>query len=326
MENLDHVWAIVLAAGEGSRLRLLTTDKHGVSIPKQFCTFRSDKSLLRMTIERAKNLVPYDRIITVVSSQHKKWWKPELIDQELRQELRQEPQNVLVQPKNRGTGAGILYCLMNIFLRDRHAKVIILPSDHLVEEEEVLGEAIRKVIPASESNRHRLILMGITPTEPDTEYGWIIPSPQGDDGIRRVSSFVEKPDRNKAIEIMNEGGLWNSFIFITSVTTLIRLYMVTLPDLLRPFLLTLGDHLDGWREGVIAGLYENIPTSDFSRDLLQQTVRHLRVAAVPPCGWTDLGTPARVVRCLEQKRVSYPQVNYPEFDIGYQDHLKMFKR
>ena len=99
-------WAIVLAAGDGTRLRDLTTDPSGQTIPKQFCSLDGDVSLLQLALSRAEQVAPWDRVTTVVAAQHEDWW--------LRPLQTLPGRNVIVQPRNRGTAIGTLLPLLSI--------------------------------------------------------------------------------------------------------------------------------------------------------------------------------------------------------------------
>ena len=111
----SHRWSIVLAAGSGTRLRSMTTNADGVSVPKQYCAFGSDQTLLERALERARGVTPPGQLVTVVAQQHREHWAP----------LRSGPdgENVVVQPRNRGTAPGLLLPLlqMPILLSSRHS-------------------------------------------------------------------------------------------------------------------------------------------------------------------------------------------------------------
>jgi mannose-1-phosphate guanylyltransferase len=276
-----NVWAVVLAAGEGTRLKALTTTEGGIVVPKQYCAFGDDRSLLRCAIDRAARIVPPERIVAVVASEHRGWWRAELSD------LPQE--NVLVQPRNKGTAAGILFPVLNVFERDRGARVFVLPSDHYVRDEGTLEESLRETVLRVSGESNPLVLLGMTPDRPDTGYGWIVGGP-GEGRLRKVASFVEKPPLSVARDLMARGGLWSSFLFAASAGTLLRLYARALPSLLTSFLL---------RSSQPASLYESLPVLDFSRHLLEETIPAQWVLSVPPCGWSDLGTPERLLTVRE---------------------------
>lgn len=285
-------WAIILAAGEGTRLRTLTTDEAGVPVPKQFCSFQRPHSMLRDALNRAERLVPKDRIVTIVAAGHRQWWGAELADF--------PSENILKQPENKGTAAGVLFPLMEILRRDPEAEILVLPSDHFVADEAVLEKAFRAALPAAHEIFQRVVLLGVMPDYPDSEYGWIVPRMRGREMVAGVERFVEKPELGVANRLFLEGGLWNSFMFAASGKTLLHLYREILPDLLSPFLPRLLASQDDWDLAELGKIYRDLPSYDFSKHLLERAAGHLGVLAVPPCGWSDLGTPDRIRRCLVQ--------------------------
>jgi mannose-1-phosphate guanylyltransferase len=287
-------WGIVLAGGDGTRLRALTTDGSGHSVPKQFCSLRGGRSLLGDALDRARRVVAAARVLAVVAADHRGYWEPEL--------ARLPRENVLVQPRNRGTGAGLLLPLVEVAARDPLAVVAILPSDHHVEDEGVFCAALRHALRRVHSSAAGVILLGIRPDSPETEYGWILPSASRS-RLMEVVAFVEKPSLAIAERLMDRGGLWNSFAIVARAASLLELHRSVAPDLVTSFRAarTLGR---AFEPGALAELYEGIETSDFSRDVLEGSEHRLLVLPVPACGWTDLGTPGRVAQCLRRARLA----------------------
>jgi mannose-1-phosphate guanylyltransferase len=284
-----NTWVIVLAAGEGRRLSALTRGPEGQSVPKQYCSFGQDRCMLQWALARALAVAPLENIVPIVAEEHRAFWE---------RELEGTPGgNVVVQPRNRGTAAGILLPLVRILARDPDATVCVLPADHYVENEDTLKYALRAAVLSLESQPDRIVLLGITPEEVDTEYGWILPRAGGGGWTQSVERFVEKPDPTAAMELLLQGALWNSFVFAGRGRTLLRVIGERLPALHAAFLTqrALAD------DASLGGLYEEIPSKDFSRDVLEGSVDWLSLFAVPSCGWSDLGTPSRLGRFLEQR-------------------------
>src|ERR1700722_14672662 len=141
-------WAIVLAGGEGTRLQSLTTDDSGDTVPKQFCSLRGDQSLLAETLQRATSVVEPDHICVVVAAQHRRWWEPMC--------SHIPKSNIIVQPRNRGTGNGVL-----------------LPSDHYVQDEPALASTLRLAVGALEDHPDQAMLLGMYPDDADPDLGYI---------------------------------------------------------------------------------------------------------------------------------------------------------
>ncbi len=284
MEGHEDVWVVVLAAGDGTRLKSLTTHSDGTIIPKQYCSFKSPQSMLQHTIARACRLVTLDRVVPIVAARHRQWWEPELATL--------NPKNIVVQPQNRGTAVGILLPLLYVRMQACDARVVILPSDHYVADEGLLKKSLLNVLSQIGPGNEDIVLVGITAESADTEYGWIVPgaSISGEGGLRKVGSFVEKPALDLAKELLQRQALWNSFMLIGNISTFFHLYEKVCPDILCRFPKNLA--LDS-----LEALYEDLPSLDFSHDLLEKNADHLRVYPVPACGWSDLGTPEKIV-CL----------------------------
>lgn len=305
MTRTNHNWAIVLAAGDGTRLRELTTQS-GISTPKQFCSLRGGRSLLGDAMARAARIVPKKRIVVVVAEEHRRFWEPEL--------AALAPENVVVQPRNKGTAAGILLPLLAVLERDPEARIALLPSDHFVAKEYVIESSLRLALESLDEAEGGLTLLGITPDAPETGYGWIVPR-ESDRLLRPVQRFVEKPASGVAAELFAAGALWNSFLFAVKGETLLRFYAERLPELRSAFERTFAASLDQ-RAALLAALYAGLEARDFSRDVLQGNERDLRLEIVPPCGWTDLGTPARVEACLATLREDPAAFQAPLFREG----------
>lgn len=279
----DNLWVILLAAGEGSRVRDLTRDRDGVPVPKQFCAPDGSQSMLRWAIRRAARIAPMERIVAVVAAQHRHWWQDELSGMAQR--------NLAIQPHNRGTAVGILFPLLQILGRDPGARVLVLPSDHYVGNEAILQSALIQALTSVEADRSRIVLLGMPPRESDPEYGWILPScPTGE--VCRVSAFVEKPDRATARTLMCRGAVLNSFIIAGTGACLESLYLRSVPHTVAELVAWRDDEAAGWPE--LETLYRGLPTSDFSKDVLQRSCESLSVVRATACGWSDLGTPDRL--------------------------------
>ncbi len=289
MQTLEP-WTVVLAAGDGTRLAGLTRLDDGSTAPKQFCSLRGGRSLLGDALRRALRISPFERTLVVVAERHRAYWEAE---------LRHLPrENILVQPLNRGTTSGVLLPLLTVLRRDHDARVVLLPSDHFVANERILADSVGAALFALAAQPASVVLLGITPDGAETDYGWIVPGPARG-SLRSVDSFVEKPPAPLARELYERGGLWNSFLLTARGLSLAALFAEQTPDLFEAFEQALGCATSRQAEA-LRELYEGLPNSDFSRAVLQNSPERLRVLRVPPCGWTDLGTPARVADCVRR--------------------------
>lgn len=284
-------WSLILAAGAGTRLERLTSDGHGRSVPKQFCSLNGGPSLLEEAIGRALNVTPLEQILVVVAQEHRAHWLSVPVP----------PGNVIVQPANRGTANGILLGATAILQRDSDAIVTVLPSDHYVEHEHVLENALEETLLGVEGHAasSAIFFLGIEPDASDTELGYIVAGEQTGGGYL-IEEFVEKPSAERADALVRRFALWNSFILVARANALISLIGRRFPTAVSAF-------KRAWRIGarqsaghVLHRLYEHLPTIDFSRSVVEPADAALRVVRVPHCGWTDLGTPQRVGSCLRR--------------------------
>jgi mannose-1-phosphate guanylyltransferase len=281
-------WAIVLAGGDGTRLQGMTVDDEGQPAPKQYCRITGDRSMLERALARAERLTSRGRIVPVVAGGHARWWLRALADY--------PAENCVVQPQNRGTAAAILGALLHIVRLDREPEVVILPADHAVEDEHVLGTALAFALDNVRRHPELAVLLGMPPDGPEEGYGWIEPLPGSSTRPatepQPVAAFIEKPLPAIAAGLMQQGALWNSFLVAASGRCLLDLFRIAEPNLLRAF------HLAGRSANDVARLYARLPMRDFCRHVLEQVPAYLRVLRVPACGWTDLGSPDRVRRFL----------------------------
>ncbi|HJY41684.1 MAG TPA: sugar phosphate nucleotidyltransferase [Steroidobacteraceae bacterium] len=303
--DAGHNWALVLAAGEGSRLQALTMTASGVAIPKQFCSMGGNDSLLHAALRRARSVATAERTTTVLAQHHRRWWQG--------LQLGIPPQNVIAQPRNRGTANGILLPLLQIVHRDPQATLLVLPSDHYVRNEEVLATGLRHAIGQVAEHREHIILLGLTPEEADPELGYIVSDGDSASSARAVAEFVEKPNVAAARALIARGGLWNSFIFAADAQALVRLFEARCPAIVSQMQRIVAEQRPDIRDAHLAELYEHLPPLDFSRDILQSSPSALRVLKVPACGWNDLGTPRRVIQVANRYRSHPPADTQPVF-------------
>ena len=283
-----RTWAIVLAGGEGTRLRGVARDEWGEPAPKQFCRFGADRTLLDSTLVRAERIVSRDRIAVSVLEPHRRWWLPGLAGR---------PAHMTVsQPWSRGTAVGVLAPLLRIRRDDPGARIVILPSDHGVADEAILDRSLERAIQAADRRPDEVVLLGFAPDSPDTALGWIVPSGEHDGHTERVAEFVEKPEPREAARLMASDGMWNGMLIVASAATLVRLYQRFLPEIIPAAASLARPRQCESCSRRLESMFRSLPSRDVSRDLLTPAVGQLRVMRVPSCGWTDLGTPARLLR------------------------------
>jgi mannose-1-phosphate guanylyltransferase len=286
-----NTWGLILAAGQGTRLRSLTTTSEGFAVPKQFCSLRGGASLLEETLSRGETVATRGHIVTVVAAEHRRWGEAP---------LRTLPrENVVVQPQNKGTAIGLLLPLLHILRRDPNATVAVLPSDHLVCDESVLAHTLRQATQLARVNHRCLHLLGAEPVRVDAELGYIVPEKAGAVTASTVLRFVEKPAAAVAQELARTGALLNMFIMVATARAFLALYAHGHAHLVAQLTEAVYQDRHSPLDSLSAErLYPTLETLDFSQDILQGQESMLRVLKVPDCGWSDLGTPERVVEAL----------------------------
>jgi mannose-1-phosphate guanylyltransferase len=302
MTRAAVTWAVVLAAGDGTRLATLTTDASGNSVPKQFCSLNGGSALIVESLQRARHVAAPERVCAIVAQQHAPHWRRHLGFLPRR--------NVIVQPQNRGTANGILLSVLSILERDPLAKIVFLPADHLVLDENALGRALRDLVAAVSHHPQGLTLVGIEPEEADPELGYVVPGRSLHDGSRTVSRFIEKPAPHIAQELLRGQALWNSFIFGAHAPALLGLLRTHLGASVEDMATALARDAQSNERSALGRHYEQLPTADFSRAIMQRATHVLRVIRAPACGWSDLGTPERVARALSRLSVLKGQHSY----------------
>jgi mannose-1-phosphate guanylyltransferase len=293
MATKQRTWAVVLAAGDGTRLARLTTDDHGNAVPKQYCSLNGGASLLDEAVQRSRRIVPRERLAVVVAESHRRFWERAL--------WTLPASNVIAQPRNCGTANGVLLALLTILERDPLARIVFLPADHFVRDEAILGQSLIAATTLLTRNPDELLVLGIEPEEPDPELGYIVPgSPRGH-GLFGVEHFVEKPPLAAAQSLLERGALWNSFIFAAYGPALLRMLRAAHPTVVDHLATAVArDARIGVYRSAVANAYEDLPSVDFSRAIMQGNESALRVLPVPACGWSDLGTPRRVAETLRR--------------------------
>lgn len=282
----DHRWAIVLAGGEGSRLSGLTRDLHGVPVPKQFCSLNGASTLLHDALARASAVAPPERTVVIVAAHQARYWQSQLSSL--------PAANIVVQPRNRGTAIGVLLPTLHILARDPEARIVCLPSDHFVADESILAQAIDAALSDLEHSPGKITFLGIEPEEADPGLGYIAPSVPAAGTSAPIARFIEKPEVAVARRLIEQGALWNSFIFAARGSAVVRLVQSRYPRAVGDIALALG------QSDVLARVYDELPPIDFSRDIVEGAEPELRVRAVPACGWSDLGTPQRLGECIDR--------------------------
>lgn len=293
-QDVGRRWGVILAGGDGMRLRSLTRRIAGDDRPKQFCAVLGNASLLRQTRNRVSRILPGRRTLLVLNAMHERFYAGEVAGV--------PPEDLLVQPANRGTAAAILYALFCLRARDPRGLVAFFPSDHYFADDALLAAHVASAFAAAALRPASVVLLGIAPEAPEVDYGWIEPGARVESTlvspIHRVVQVAEKPPRPIASLLMARGCLWNSFIMVGRVSAFLWLIRRTLPGLLESFKAALPPEIAALGHGAMRKLYADIPAPSFSREVLAACPSGLLVLPCAKLRWADLGDPRRVVTLL----------------------------
>ena len=304
MNTSNTLWSIVLAGGEGERVSPLVQSWVGRHRPKQYCAFVGTRSMFQHTLHRAAKLTTPARMVTVVAHGHgnEPWTQLDGIP----------GIQVLRQPLNRDTAAGIFLPLAYIRAKDPEATVVLYPSDHFVYPENRFLEVVQYAVQTAERQPWRLVLLGVQPDCLELEYGWIQPGPSLDQSsfghVRAVQAFLEKPDSIQASRAMASGALWNTLILAAKLQMLWRLGWDCFPEMMSLFE-RLCKAIGGPKEGnVLDAIYRVMPTRNFSSGLLHRVPEQMAVIQLSGVLWSDWGKPERIVETLRKigKQPAFP--------------------
>jgi mannose-1-phosphate guanylyltransferase len=286
------LWGIVLAGGEGRRLLPLVREIHGEARPKQYATLLGTRSLLGATLDRVRLGIPLANTVVAALKRHRRF-----IDAE---GAAGEMPTVILQPANRGTAAGVLLPARCILARDPRATIAVFPSDHHVEPAAGFMEHVADAARFVDEHPERIVLVGVTPTHAETEYGWAEAGEwlgrSGSSQFWSVSRFVEKPTVNGARACLERGALWNTFVIVARATTLMeaaREFVPLVQERLETVVPFLGS---SWEAQALRRAYAAMPNTSLSASLFERCTSRLAVSRLSGVRWCDWGSPRRVIR------------------------------
>lgn len=277
MDANSHRYCVIMCGGIGSRFWPYSRTR----MPKQFIDFLgTGRSLLQMSYDRILPMVDPAHIIVVTNATYApivRQQLPELSDSQ-----------ILLEPCRRNTAPCIAWAVRHIRACDPKASMIVTPSDHLITNERMFEDCMRRGFEFVESH-DALLTLGIHPTRPETGYGYIQIDKEVEPGFLKVKTFVEKPDIDLARVFVDSGEFyWNSGIFLWSVESISKAFSSLAPDLDQEF--EKGEGVFG-TPGETAFINEHFPSCpsisvDFA---IMEKASNVYVECAN-FGWSDLGT------------------------------------
>ncbi len=220
LENIakdnSKVLPVILCGGEGTRLWPLSRK----SFPKQFLSINNlhEKSLLQNTQKRLEGLKDLIAPIIICNSAHR------FIVAEQMREINSNPKSIILEPFGRNTAPAILLAAFKSLETEANPHLLILASDHQIKNEKKFRDMIE--IAKTYSTDNKLVTFGVIPTSPETGYGYIqSEKPFNKNNFMgiKISKFVEKPNLNKAKELIKDSSFtWNSGIFMFKAKSIIN--------------------------------------------------------------------------------------------------------
>ncbi len=263
-----------------------------MSGPKQFCRLMGELTLVEETQQRVALEVAKERTVFVVNRVHQPYYSDIL--------GATPASNLIEQPRNLGTAPAILYSILKIAAADPLAIIGFFPSDHYVSDNAKFMAHIRSAFEAAQFRQDIVILLGVEPENPESEYGWIEPagSIQGHRKLHRVARFWEKPNSRLAAVLQLRGCLWNSFVMVASARALIDIIASATPALYRAFASVTAFFGTNDEPRSIRRLYSQPQETNFSDRVLAVVPERLAVLKVTGIKWSDLGEPKRVLTSI----------------------------
>lgn len=207
--------ALIMAGGKGTRFWPLSTEEK----PKQFLNLIGNETMIQMTVNRIKPIIPIERIFICTGAMY--------VDL-VKEQLPEIPeQNIIVEPEGRNTTPCIALSAFVIDRYNKNSNMLVLPSDHLIKNEDEFRNIVINANEFINKNDDAIVTLGMSPTRAETGYGYIRFGEEkqqiNNNEIIKVEAFVEKPNKEKAKEYLKEGNyLWNGGMFLWSVDNVLN--------------------------------------------------------------------------------------------------------
>ncbi len=283
-----------MAGGIGSRFWPMSTSEY----PKQFHDMLGvGESLLQRTFNRFAKLIPKENILISSNKNYKDLILSQLPDISDKQ--------LILEPLMRNTAPCVLYAALKVNDLNKDAIMVVAPSDHWIDDEDTFLNNIKTSFDYCAKN-DVLMTLGIQPSNPNTGYGYI--QFNGNDAIKKVVNFTEKPTIEKAKQFINEGNyLWNAGIFVWSTKNILASYKKHLPEMDKLFCLGNTIWNTDFEDDFIEDNYQNAESISIDFGIMEKATN---VYVLPvEFGWNDLGTWGSLFDKLPKDKTNNAVVN-----------------
>jgi mannose-1-phosphate guanylyltransferase len=283
-----NYYAVIMAGGIGSRFWPMSTKQ----FPKQFHDILgTGTSLIQQTTKRFEQIIPSENILIATNKDYQTLVKKHLPNI--------PTSNILLEPAMRNTAPCILYSALKIYNQNPDGIMIVAPSDHLIENESAFIDNIKTSLKFC-ADKDVIVTLGIKPTFPNTGYGYI-KYIDSDKPIKKVDSFTEKPNLEKAQEFLNDGRyLWNAGIFIWSVKSIIQQFQLNLPKMFALFNSENSNYNTSLEVDFINTIYETSENISIDFGIMEKATNVFVLPAT--FVWNDLGTWLSLYENLEKDK------------------------
>lgn len=269
-------YCLIMAGGIGSRFWPMSRTQH----PKQFIDILgTGETLIQQTYNRFKKICPEENIYIVTNEIYKDLTKSQLAGI--------TDEQIICEPTMRNTAPCIAYANYKIAAKNPDANIIVAPSDHLILKEDEFVRVMELALEHTSKNDD-LLTLGISPTRPDTGYGYI-QYLESDTEIKQVKTFTEKPSLEIAKKFIDSGDFcWNSGMFIWSLKSIQKAFENLLPDVDDVFKEGLGKYNTSEEYDFIKTAYSTCKSISIDYGIMEGSKNVYVISA--DIGWSDLGT------------------------------------